>query len=635
NLLGTQITLNPAFRFIAEILDTQVHYTGLGSNTDKIGFLITSAVGALADNAKNIIKVDDVGFIGQDYAIDLSEVDVNNLRLSLGDNSFQSIGIKAVKPPLSGNYNELPFSNHVMQVPSVDVVVDTLKHMITLTEGVGGNTINTYQANELSSVIHNNCIDILQANTDKIQLRDLTFGNIYINGVVAGNSLNSANDTLNAAFNMDLVEYKEFLVSEVGINGDESEGGTLPVQANAWYYSYGTDAGGSAGSPNVSLYTAQRMPFYNGNALEQGHEFIFTPDSIGGFILGKWSGAEVATNHAAAFYDINWEFALYFRTASMRIRTLAGTDFASRWSENYPFTNSSLIAIRYGTDKHIYFIDRTGGADIVIAKTNIPQTTETFMLQFAGHYSSTFTNSAKLPIMQEQTQTWEIVHDFDNSESGEWADGIEDGTIIKSRMTLSPGQKITMDMNHFGRGEHIGFDYVGASSGVANAENQIDDHFFYNQSELLKGNADNGGSWTFNTDSDGYYNPNGDGSNVGYWNGNGVNLGAISIKYTDSNAVKLFHEDNNELIATLNIAKDGSPFHIYFGAAENNHEANRIPTLSKFDLADDSDPADSISEWWYIESPDGTFFYPLFKTEAEANAIDIKEGGSGTSHTHT
>jgi len=219
DLLGTTITVNPAFRFIAEILDTQVHYTGLGSNTEKIGFLITSAVGALANNSKNIIKVDDVGFIGQDYAIDLSEVDVSNLRLSLGDNSFQSITYKAVKAPLVGNYNELPFSNHVMEVPEVDVVVDTLKHMITLTEGVGGNTINTYQANELTSVIQNGHVDILQANSDKIQLRGLSLGNVYINGIVAGSNINTMNDSLNAAFNMSLVEYKQFLESEVGVSG--------------------------------------------------------------------------------------------------------------------------------------------------------------------------------------------------------------------------------------------------------------------------------------------------------------------------------------------------------------------------------------------------------------------------------
>jgi hypothetical protein len=192
-----------------------------------------------------------------------------------------------------------------------------------------------------------------------------------------------------------------------------------------------------------------------------------------------------------------------------------------------------------------------------------------------------------------------------------------------------------MSLNHFGRGEHIGFGYLGASSGVANAENQIDDHFFYNQSELLKGDANNGGSWTFNDEATGYYDPIGDGSNIGYWNGNGVNLGEIAIRYTDGNAIKLFHETNNELIATLNSTKDGSPINIYFGAAENNHPANRIPVLSKFDLADNDNPTSGISEWWYIESPDGVFYYPLFKTESEANAVDVIEGGTGTSHTHT
>ncbi len=172
NLLGTNITLNPAARFICEILDTQVHYTGLGSNTDRTGFLITSAVGGLVDNDKNIIKIDDVGFIGQDYAIDFSECDLTNLRVSLGDNSYQSIGIKAVKPPLAGKYSELPFSNHIMSVPEVDVVVDTLKQTIALHEGVGGSVINVYSMNELQSVLKSNSVDIIQKSSDEIQLRD-------------------------------------------------------------------------------------------------------------------------------------------------------------------------------------------------------------------------------------------------------------------------------------------------------------------------------------------------------------------------------------------------------------------------------------------------------------------------------
>lgn len=219
DLLGTAITYNPAFRFIAEILDTQVHYTGLGSNTDKIGFLVTSAVGDIADNDKNIIKVDDVGFIGQDYAIDFSEVDLTNLRVSLGDNSYQTIGQKAVKAPLAGNYNELPFSNHVTSVPEVDIVVDTLKQTIALHEGVSGNVINVYNMNELQSVLAGTKVDIIQRASDKIQLRGLTLGNVYINGVVAGTNLATMNDSINAAFSMDLVQYKDFIETEVGVEG--------------------------------------------------------------------------------------------------------------------------------------------------------------------------------------------------------------------------------------------------------------------------------------------------------------------------------------------------------------------------------------------------------------------------------
>jgi len=238
DLLGTSVTLSPSASFIAELLDTQVHNTGLGSASEKIGFLITSDVGALSDSPKNIIKVDDVGFIGQDHAIDLSEVDIDNLRLSLGDNSYQSIGLSAVKAPLAGKYSELPFSNHVMNVPAVDVVVDTLNQTIALHEGVGGNVINVYNINELQSVLKTNSVDIIQKSSDKIQLRDCTLGNVYINGVVAGSNINTMNDSLNATFNMDLTEYKEFIETEVGVIGDGASATFYYIESPDGTYHY-------------------------------------------------------------------------------------------------------------------------------------------------------------------------------------------------------------------------------------------------------------------------------------------------------------------------------------------------------------------------------------------------------------
>ena len=41
-----------------------------------------------------------------------------------------------------------------------------------------------------------------------------------------------------------------------------------------------------------------------------------------------------------------------------------------------------------------------------------------------------------------------------------------------------------------------------------------------------------------------------------------------------------------------------------------------------------------VMTYHYIESPDGSFYYPLFETETEANYLDTENGGSGTNHAH-
>ena len=198
NLLGTSISLNPAFRFIAEILDTQVHYTGLGSNTEKIGFLITEAVGLLPANDKNIIKIDDVGFIGQDYAIDFSEVNLNNLKVSLGDNSYASIGEKAVKSPLAGDFFELPFSNHTTDINYADISVDNTGSVI-INEGVGGNRLNPYKVNDLQAVAFGTKIKVILKGSDKIQFTVPVAG-CSIDGTFVNSVLNQAIVQLNLVF---------------------------------------------------------------------------------------------------------------------------------------------------------------------------------------------------------------------------------------------------------------------------------------------------------------------------------------------------------------------------------------------------------------------------------------------------
>ena len=59
-------------------------------------------------------------------------------------------------------------------------------------------------------------------------------------------------------------------------------------------------------------------------------------------------------------------------------------------------------------------------------------------------------------------------------------------TILGSRLSVSPGEKVTFDFNWQGRGERIGISYTGASNGVNGAQDTIGSALFYNTQEVIK-----------------------------------------------------------------------------------------------------------------------------------------------------
>ena len=111
-------TIRPDATFIAEVFNVQIHNTNTGSNSVKCGLLIKSDVGNINSTAA-IIKIDNVGFIEQDYALDV-ECNLDNLNLIVGDCEFVNNRIKAVRLQGTGNYKELPFSNFTVDIPYVD-----------------------------------------------------------------------------------------------------------------------------------------------------------------------------------------------------------------------------------------------------------------------------------------------------------------------------------------------------------------------------------------------------------------------------------------------------------------------------------------------------------------------------------
>ena len=631
DLLGTVISSNPAARFIAEVLDTQVHYTGLGSNTDRIGFFVGEEVGDLPADQKNIIKVDDVGFIGQDFAFDFSEVDASNLQIVLGDNSYINLGQTAVKPPVNGDYYELPFGNHTTDLQEVDVKVDVTGSVI-IKEGPFGVRLNPYKVNDLAAEVHGSKIKVLLKESNKIQftvpVSGLSFDGTAANSIL-GQAVTQLNDVLTntvgyatddnhvTSFNLSgndltlglndgssytvdvttlLVDENKFVTSGA-LNGTDLEltmsdasvvtinaanmvnGSGLPARSQDWYIAYGSRSGEQIVTAGIVLDVENHQPFYNGSFLKKGEEYIWTHDTGGSYILGIWGISTDRVDDVDVFGSNKWELNFRFPSqtdGSSEVSELSnGVDVASRYATGYAITNNTVFALRYGYDNYLTLIDITNGGETIIGRSNTPLVGEEATIFFGGSNQP----NAKFPIMVKRKSQWTIVHDFDNSENGEWIDGLESNSVVSSNIEFGPGEKMLMNFNYFGRNEKFGFNYNGDATNVTNAHEFIEDFLAYGAAEQI---VQSGTDWNWNTDAQ-YYNA------AGPRYERGQNLGLISFRYLQDNSIELWSEEVGERIATKASPADGSNLRVSVGFSEA-HASARIPAISKQSLTQGSQP---------------------------------------------
>ena len=638
NLLGTNISINPAFHFIAEILDTQVHYTGLGSNTEKIGFLITQQVGLLMSNDKNIIRVDDVGFIGQDYAIDFSEVDLSTLNVSLGDNSYMSIGEKAIKSPLAGDFFELPFSNHITNINYADISVDLTGNVI-IKEGPSGNKLNPYKVNDLQAVAFGTKIKVILKGSDKIQFIvpvagcsiDGSFVNSVLNQAVTqindvftntsgfasggGNPVNSfvlSGDDLTigledgTSFTVDVtslgVDTDKF-VSSGALSGsnliltmnDSTEvtidatnminGSTGLATESGWFISYGANANTAVATSINDSTINQQLPFYFGEALEQGSEFKWNFQSNGGtnLILGIWDGAEspIAYNGGSLTHS-NWGtmFAYAGGFTDGSNSELLTTNSGAK----YVVSNGDAMGIRFGNDGHLTLIDYSGTNEVAVAKTTIPLAVTSFNMQMHTWANGVLPNG----IINNVDYIWDIVHDFANTEAG-IINGILDHTVIKSAISIEIGEKIMFMLDEIGRGDFFGTNYTNASTGVSTAEEQLDNTFVYQTNEALVFTQGGANDWDMNTNASGYFFA----ANLDQYReggGSGTIQGMFSLRFNTDGKLTIYDEDAGIKIATAKMDPAvGSSVHLYYGVKANRNYSS-IPVISKQSLSGGSQP---------------------------------------------
>lgn len=101
----------------------------------------------------------------------------------------------------------------------------------------------------------------------------------------------------------------------------------------------------------------------------------------------------------------------------------------------------------------------------------------------------------------------------------------------------------------------------------------------------------------------------------------------FKIAFDDSGFVVLYYYNGNEFvyIARSNFTVPSGNYGLLVKLTRQNSTLYDTPTIQ---LIDGSAPTLSYR---YIESPDGSFYYPLFSTKEESDYVDQSNGGSGDS----
>ena len=171
--------------------------------------------------------------------------------------------------------------------------------------------------------------------------------------------------------------------TEITIDATNMINGSSGLASNSgWNISYGTNANDSVATSTNDSTVYSQLPFYFGQALEQGSEFKWNFQSNGGanLILGIWDGAEAPVQYnqgsiTASNWGTNFTYAGGFTNGSNS--TLLTTNSGAK----YVVSNGDAMGIRFGNDGHLTLIDYSGTNEVAVAKTTIPLSVTEFNMQ--------------------------------------------------------------------------------------------------------------------------------------------------------------------------------------------------------------------------------------------------------------
>lgn len=557
---GTEIQIK--IKGGAKIIVESLPVNAVSINGSFVNSVLNQAVVQL-----NAIFTNTAGFASDDTFVNSFTLSGNNLTLGLNDGVSYTVDVTTLgvdennfvsSGSLSGS--DLTLTMADASTVTVDVTGLSLDEDTTVSSGVVSGTDIVLTMSDGSTVT----VDASTLGGSS------SSGNPVVSGSVVGTDLVLVLDD----------------ATQITIDATNMINGSSGLATNSsWFISYGTNANDPVGTSTNDSTINQQLPFYFGEALEQGSEFKWNFQSNGGsnLVLGIWDGAEVATAYnGGTFTASNWS--TMFMYASGFTAGSNSTLLTTNSGSKYVVSNGDAMGIRFGNDGHLTLIDYSGTNEVAVAKTTIALSVTSFNIQMHTWANGVLPNG----IINNVDYIWDIVHDYNNTEAG-IINGILDHTVLKSAISIEKGEKLMFMLDEVGQGDYFGTNYTAASSGVVTAEEQLDNEFKYETNEALSFEFGGASDWDVNTNAT-YYFDNGAGV-VGYRKGGANTIqGMFSMRFNDSGKLTIYSEDNNEKIATAKMDPViGSSVHLYFGVRANRAYYS-IPVISKQSINGGSQP---------------------------------------------
>lgn len=455
------------------------------------------------------------------------------------------------------------------------LVNSVLNNAVTELNNLFTNTLSfTSQGNPVTSFTLSGNVLTLGLQDFTSYTVDVTTLGVDTNNYVASGSLSGSDLTLTMADGTTVIIDATNMIN----------GSSRPATTSNWFISYGANANDAVGtSVNDSTINTQ-LPFYFGEALEQGAEFKWSFQSNGGanLIMGIWDGAEAAIAYnAGSITPSNW--GTMFQYAGGFIAGSNTTLLTTNSGAKYVVANGDAMGIRFSSDGHLTLIDYSGTNEVAVAKTTIPLAVTSFNMQMHTWTGGVLPNG----IINNVDYIWDIVHDFANTEAG-IINGILDHTVLKSALSIVEGEKIMFMLDEVGSGDFFGTNYTNAASGVTTAEEQLDNQFVYQTNEAIVMTVGGASDWVPNTNAAGYFFAAG--LHQYRTGAAGTVQGMFSLRFNGDGKLTIYDEDSNVKVATATAdPTPGVPIHLYFGV-KGNRAHYSIPVISKQSLSAGNQP---------------------------------------------